>query len=102
MDSEPVFVADPDANKIDYKEAMQIPLVKAGDLLGEYFPAQKGVPGINIFGEELPGLIGESFDYIVGNGVRQEGNKFFAINEGRPSFILSKLEVSNLLEIKFS
>lgn len=99
MSSVPVFVADPDANKIDYKEAMQIPLVKAGDLLGEYIPAQKGVSGVNIFGQELPGLLGESLSYTVGDGVRKEGNKFFAINEGRPSFILNKLEVSNLLEI---
>lgn len=98
--AEPQFIPDEEETHIDYKESMKIQLVDAGEYLGEYFPAQAGSAGFNIYGNEIPGLMGESMTVIEGEGVRKEGNKFYATKTGKPSFNLGTIEVRELLEIE--
>lgn len=99
MSSEPQFVPDEDESTIDYKEAMKIELVESGTLLGEYYPALRGKSGYDIYGTEIPSAMGETFTVVEGDGVRKEGNKFYATKIGKPSFNLGVLEVKELLEI---
>lgn len=96
----PQFVPDEDEAKLDYKEAMKIELVDAGDYLGEYFPAEAGSPGFNVYGNEITSPMGDTFTVVEGEGVRKEGNKFYATKTGKPSFALGRLEVKELLEIE--
>lgn len=98
--SEPQFIPDEEETHIDYKESMKIQLVDAGEYLGEYFPAQAGSAGFNIYGNEIPGVMGDTMTVIEGEGVRKEGNKFYATKTGKPSFNLGTIEVRELLEIE--
>ncbi|MFC5472042.1 FapA family protein [Cohnella suwonensis] len=54
---------------VDYKEVTQLPNVKAGQLIAERMPAQPGVPGKAVTGDDIPPKEGKDVQFKVGKNV---------------------------------
>lgn len=54
---------------VDYKEVRQLANVKAGQLIAERIPPEKGVPGKAVTGEDLPPKDGKEAQFKIGKNV---------------------------------
>jgi uncharacterized protein (DUF342 family) len=61
--------AEREDGSVDYKEVTQLANVKAGQLIAERVPAQKGIPGKAVTGEEIPPKNGKDAHFKIGKNV---------------------------------
>lgn len=54
---------------VDYKEVKQLANVKAGQLIAERIPPERGIPGKAVTGEELPPKDGKEAQFKIGKNV---------------------------------
>lgn len=80
--SKPTILED---GSVDYYNSLTLAMVFAGDFVAEYFPAQEGTPGYNIFDEELPARKGKELPRLKGEGftISEDGKKYYATTNGR-------------------
>jgi len=90
-----------ESGRVDLFDFVKIPEVKEGDLLAELIPPGEGVPGQDIFGKEIPALLGRPAKIRVGKNVElvEEGTKAVAKVAGRPVLIGKTISVLPLFEV---
>ncbi|MFC5401963.1 DUF342 domain-containing protein [Cohnella soli] len=54
---------------VDYKQVTHLPNVKAGQLIAERVPAQPGIPGKSVNGDDIPPKEGKDVQFKVGKNV---------------------------------
>ncbi|NLW24716.1 MAG: DUF342 domain-containing protein [Clostridia bacterium] len=88
--------------RVDFYNISLIQNVKKGQLLVEKIPATRGIPGVNVFGKEIPGLPGKDIPLPIGKNVNvsEDMLKGYAACEGHVVFTGGKVSVLDVLEIK--
>jgi hypothetical protein len=81
--------------RIDYKNARNIIMAAAGDLLATIADPAPGIPGTDVLGRPVPAESGKSVALMAGSGVRmsEDGRSFFAEINGSVMLNGSVLEV---------
>lgn len=92
---------DPDAIRIDYYEVHGIKGVEPGAILAVKDPGKPGVPGMNVFGEEIPVAPLKDVDILVGEGatLSEDGLKAIATTAGLPTLQSGVIRVTNVFEL---
>ncbi|MHC4871382.1 MAG: FapA family protein [Planctomycetota bacterium] len=88
--------------RIDYHERSVIRNVKAGQQLASVIPPEKGTPGKDVYGNEIPAEDGRELVIQPGDNVNisQDKLKFFAETDGILLIKEELLSVTDILEIK--
>lgn len=88
---------------IDFKERGEVPQVKKGDLLAEKIPAEKGEPGIDVYGNSVPAAGANDIELRCGMGAQlsEDFLKIFAQGDGQPK-ISFEGKISVLPELKIA
>ena len=82
-----------ETEKIDYRSFNTITSVKANDLLAEIIKGEKGIDGVNIFNEVIPGKPKKKSNFSAGNGTTLNDNLIIATIDGKPNFSKNKVWV---------
>lgn len=94
----PVKLAD---GSIDFKNINKFLNVTAGDLLAEKIPPTEGVPGVDVFGLQVPPTPGRDFVLHPGKNVAvEDGIKLVAAIDGQLQIVHDRINVLPLLEIR--
>lgn len=90
-----------DLLKVDLKQVLNIPSVTHGQLIGEKVPATPGVPGRNIFGEEIPPKAGRDLKLRPGKNTRisEDGLKLYSTIDGQMSVEPKVIHVYPVFEV---
>jgi len=94
----PVLLED---GRVDFRNLNLIENVTKGKLLASKIPVEKGVPGKNVFGEEIPPKEGRDFNLPVGKNVEvsEDGLNCFAGIDGQVLYIGGKINVYPVFEV---
>lgn len=92
----PTFLPD---GRVDFRELNNIVVVSQGQLLATRIPPTAGIPGRNIFGEELPAVPGRDLVWPIGKGVSVENNRLIATVDGQVVLKLGRINVLPVYEI---
>jgi len=84
MSAKPQFIPNDD-QIVDYKTAMQITLVKVGDILADIIPPTEGEDGMNVRGELIKAKSGLPARYFLGEGLEEKDGHLIATVAGTPS-----------------
>jgi uncharacterized protein len=84
MSAKPQFIPKDDS-AVDYKKAMQITLVNAGDILADVVPPTEGEDGMDVRGTPIKANVGSKARYFLGEGVEEKDGRIIAIAAGTPS-----------------
>jgi uncharacterized protein (DUF342 family) len=76
-------------------------MVKPGQIIAVRISAEKGTPGRNIFGEEVPSSRGNDVDFAPGDNVTvsKDGNTFIAAIYGAAQLTPKKVSVENPVKV---
>ena len=88
-----------DDGTIDYRERNQNVGVAKDQELGTVIPAEKGTPGVNLKGEQLPAKDGDEKSFSAGQNVRLQGEKFISEIDGAAAVAGDTLEVQPVMNI---
>lgn len=89
-----------DEDKIDYFSQNQINSVQQGEVLAVMYPAQRGKPGYDVFGEEIKVKEPKKVDWNIEDGVKIVEDKAVATRSGRPVIRNGKLLVNQVYFVK--
>ncbi len=79
--------------RVDYRERLQIPMVKQGEALGVIHKAEQGQPGRDVFGAEVPPPPAREVVVITRRNVAiHENGQAIALKAGRPSLTGEKIK----------
>jgi len=84
MSAKPQFIPKDD-NTVDYKSAMQITLVNAGDVLADVIPPTQGSDGMDVRGAPIKAKAGEKAKYFLGEGVEEKDGHITVTAAGTPN-----------------
>jgi len=84
MSAKPQFIPN-DEQALDYKTAMQVTLVSAGDILGNVILPTDGKDGVNVRGNIIKAKAGLPAKYFVGEGLEEKDGHLIATISGTPS-----------------
>ena len=84
---------------IDFRERNQNVGVAKDQELGTIIPAEKGTPGVNLKGEQLPAKDGEEKSFSAGQNVRLQGEKFISEIDGAAAVVGDGVEVQPVMSI---
>jgi len=84
MSAKPQFIPT-DEQALDYKTAMQVTLVNAGDILGNVVLPTEGKDGVNVRGHTIKAKAGLPARYFVGEGLEEKDGQLIATIAGTPS-----------------
>ena len=84
---------------IDYHELDKFIRIKKGQVIGEAVQQVKAIPGLDVFGRDIPVDTIENTNYMFGKNITRKGNEFISEVEGVLLMDLRKVEVSELLYI---
>jgi len=87
--------------RVDHRELNLIQNVKKGDTLATATPPGPGVPGRNVFGEELPAPPGKPAQIRCGRGaeIAEDGSKVIAGHDGMVTFDDGKIAVVSVYTV---
>jgi uncharacterized protein (DUF342 family) len=98
-----------EGGNIDFRERGPVPQVRKGDLLAEKVYPDDGIPGVDVFGKELPPPVNKDVKLRQGKGTRisDDGMKLYADTDGRPEvradgkiYVFSDLEIDGDVDLK--
>ncbi|GBU24256.1 hypothetical protein R83H12_00884 [Fibrobacteria bacterium R8-3-H12] len=84
MSAKPQFIPKDDS-AVDYKKAMQITLVNAGDILADVIPPTEGEDGMDVRGYPIKANAGSKAKYFLGEGLEEKDGHIIATAAGTPS-----------------
>jgi len=94
---------------IDFRERGPVPQVEEGDLLAEKVLPDDGIPGVDVYGKEIPPPVGKDVKLRGGKGTRisEDGARLYAGVPGRPElradgkvYVFSDLEIDGDVDLK--
>jgi len=90
-----------ESGTINFKELNMINNVEGETKLAELIPPEEGIPGKNIFGEEIPGDKGREARLPKGKNtdITEDGNFLVATDGGQVQLIDGKIEVRKTYEV---
>ena len=91
-------ITDSSKETIDYRNSTFIANVCAGDKIAEIIIGEEGQNGIDIFGNETPRKLKKTVDLKPGQGVKVNGNAFYALMDGQPNIKGGMLHVHKVLQ----
>lgn len=99
-----VFEAAPqeeseDREPVDYREVQSFLLVHTGDVVALQVPPQRGVPGINVRGQEIPFPREPVVSLTAGAGVSVEGDRMVAAIDGTVEIHDGEVVVNEVLTL---
>lgn len=87
FDTDPLRVGTiKEDDMIDWKDHGTLPHVEECALIAEKIPGKKGFPGKDVFGQQITPTEAPPFRIIVGKGVSEEDDKYYAKERGIPQF----------------
>lgn len=87
--------------RVDFKSLNMFTTVCEGDLLAEKIPPTQGVPGVDIFGNQIPAKPGRDLPLPIGKNVKiVETNKIIAGIAGQLIIANNKINVIPVIEVK--
>ncbi|MDR2584173.1 MAG: FapA family protein [Fibromonadaceae bacterium] len=86
MSAKPQFIPKDDA-AVDYKNSMQITLVKIGDIVADVIPPTEGEDGMDVRGCTIKATTGSKARYFLGEGIEEKDGRLIATAAGTPSFL---------------
>jgi len=92
----PTFLPD---GRVDFRELNKIVVVSQGQLLATRIPPTAGMPGRNVFGEELPAVPGRDLIWPLGKGVKVENDRLIATVDGQVVLKSGRINVLPVYEI---
>lgn len=94
------FVEEPESEKGLFG-ILHVPEVHTGDVIAEVIPPEEGVPGISVFGKEVPAPCGRPAKIRAGKNVEvlEDGKVAVAKVSGRPVVVGKTLSVLPVFEI---
>jgi uncharacterized protein (DUF342 family) len=94
------FVKDEKTGRVDFHQRAAQASVHEGDLLARLIRPKEGKPGLNVYGKtvEVPKAKGHQ-QIRTGKGVRQEGDNYYAAENGRIQWTNDTLSVDRLYVI---
>ncbi|GAB1259011.1 flagellar assembly protein A [Aurantivibrio plasticivorans] len=87
-----------DDDRVDFHERSTIKNVEPEQPIATIIPATKGQSQIDVFGNPTPATEGKHIGYIAGDGVRLEGDTFYAIESGALLIQGNIVSVSDIFE----
>jgi len=99
VSSKPHFIPDPDSEKVDFRQAIQVTFLQVGDIVGEIVPPTDGVPGKNVKGESLAATPGLAVKVTLDKGLEQKGNQIIATAAGAPFDRGGRMGVKQVYEV---
>ena len=84
---------------IDFRERNRNTGVAKDQELGIVIAAEKGTPGVNLKGEQLPAKDGEEKSFSAGQNVRLQGEKFISEIDGAAAVAGDTIEVQPVMSI---
>ncbi len=72
--------------KVNFHDIQPSIHVKKGDIIAAQIPPTRGNPGFNVYGEEIPGMLGDEGRFKTDGGIIIKGNKAIAAMDGTLSW----------------
>lgn len=87
---------------VDFRELNIIIPISKGDFIADIVPPTAGVPGVNIFGKEIPSESGRSAPITLGKNTKitSDGKNIVAISDGHIVYGMGCFNVENTVTIK--
>lgn len=85
--------------KINFREVLDIPSVKNGQVIAKIVPQTSGVNGRGVTGKLLPARDGKPLKTRAGKNVIKEGNQFIATTDGQVSVTQKTVTVNPVFEV---
>ncbi len=92
-----------DEGVVDFYELGMIENVRADQPLASKIPADPGLPGKNVLGEEIPAKSGRDIPFPIGKGVtfsKDDSNMLVAQIAGQPRLMSGRIHVLPIYEVK--
>lgn len=88
-------------DRVDYTSLNIVQNADKGDVICESVPATKGTPGMNVYGQELPGKDGKEAKLPKGRNteISEDGTKLLACHAGHVEFGSEGFKIKTVLEI---
>jgi uncharacterized protein (DUF342 family) len=88
--------------RVNFFEFLRVPQVTPGETIAELLPPEEGIPGKNIFGQEVPAPLGKPAKIVAGKNVElsPDGNSAIAKVAGRPVVVGKAVTVLPLFEVE--
>jgi uncharacterized protein (DUF342 family) len=90
---------DGDDGQFDFRNIQQFLNVAAGDLIGTVLDPGEGIPGISVFGSEIPAERGRELVIKPGKNVRIDGPSVYAAADGRVYYHGDELSVEDVYTV---
>lgn len=85
--------------RINFREVIDIPSVKNGQIIANIVPQSAGVHGKGVTGKEIPARDGKALLVRAGKNVVQEGLKFLSTIDGQVSITQKSISVNPVYEV---
>lgn len=86
--------------KVNFREVLDIPSVKSGEVLASVNKQTSGVSGTAVTGKVIPARDGKPLKVKPGKNVIQNGNQFIATIDGQVSITHKSITVNPVFEVK--
>ena len=97
-----IKLTEDEKGRVDFRELDLIENVVIGQVLAVKIPATKGVPGMTVFGKELPAKDGKDIPLIPGKNVKlsEDGMQLIAEINGQVVYAKDRVNVEPVYEVK--
>lgn len=85
--------------KLNFRDVLNIPSVKNGQLIATIVPPTQGVDGIDVYGRRLVARNGKPLRIRPGKNVTLQGNQFFSTDNGQLSVTENRISVNPVFEV---
>lgn len=85
--------------KVNFRDVMEIPSVKSGQVIAKMIPATFGSKGMTVTGKTIPAKNGKPLAIRVGKNVMQHENQYIATADGQVSIANRMIAVNPVFEV---
>lgn len=89
-----------DKKKLNFREVLNIPSVKEGQLLATIIPPTQGINGMDVYGRPLIARPGKPLKIRAGKNVLLKDNQFFSTSNGQISVTNRMMSVNPVFEVR--